>query len=194
MSPVINKNRAACQLQFDAIIWRRFAGNVLAVGSVISINMKTISLPNLLAIGGLAAALAGGAPARATTLPTPPAAPLAHPAGGNPAGWRHVSFRDGAEAQLLRNAYRTLATGDHDYRGHRVKAMHAVEAAAKLLGMDLAGDLRDRTPQPISDEKLREAQNQISQVLGAAEVKGQKHIVKHLNAAIQQINLALSIR
>jgi hypothetical protein len=156
--------------------------------------MKTISLPNLLVVGGLAAALADGATARATTIPTTPATPLVDQSGGYPAGWQTMSFRDSAEAQLLRNAYRTLATGDHDYQGHRVKAMHAVEAAAKLLGMDVAGDLRDRTPQPISDEKLREAQSQLTQVLGSAEVKGQKRIVKHLNMAIQHINIALSIR
>ena len=95
---------------------------------------------------------------------------------------------------MLRQAYRTLATGDHDYDGHRVKAMHAVEAAGKLLGMDLAGDLKDRTPQPLSDDKLREAQGLITQVLGSAEVKGQKRVVKHLNPAIDHINTALKIR
>jgi len=93
----------------------------------------------------------------------------------------------------LRDAYSILSTGDHDYQGHRVKAMHAVEAGAKLLGMDLAGDLKDRTPQKLSDEKLRQAQSLISQVLASAAVKDQKRVVKHLNKAVTEINTALSI-
>ena len=106
-------------------------------------------------------------------------------------GFQVVAFRDSAEADMLRQAYRILATGDHDYNGHRIKAMHAVEAAGKLLDMDLAGDLKDRTPQPLSDDKLREAQGHITQVLGSAEVKDQKRVVKHLNEAVNQINTAL---
>jgi hypothetical protein len=72
--------------------------------------------------------------------------------------------------------------------------MHAVERAGKLLDMDLAGDLKGRTPQPLSDDKLREAQGLITQVLGSAEVKDQKRITKHLNEAVSQINTALTVR
>ena len=153
--------------------------------------MNTISLSNSVKVAALAAALIWGPAARATT---PPTTPLANPSGLSQDGFQTVAFRDSAEADALRHAYRTLATGDHDYKGHRFKAMHAVEAAAKLLGMDLAGDLKDHTPQPLSDEKLREAAGQITRVLGSAEVKGQKRVVKHLNVAIEQINTALSIR
>jgi len=153
--------------------------------------MKIISLSNSLTITAIAAALTWGTEARATTAP---ATLMAVRAAASQSGFESVAFRDSAEAENLRRAYRTLATGDHDYRGHRVKAMHAVEAAAKLLGMELAGDLKDRTPQRMSDEKLREARGQITQVLEAAEVKGQKRVVKHLNTAIEHINIALSIR
>jgi hypothetical protein len=72
--------------------------------------------------------------------------------------------------------------------------MRAVEQAGKLLGMDLAGDLKDRTPQHMSDNELREAQGLITQVLGSAEVKDQKRIVRHLNTAVDQINTALTVR
>jgi hypothetical protein len=153
--------------------------------------MKITPLSNWLTIAGVAAGLICGTAARAATSP---ATPMVNPSGSSPGGFQFVDFRDSAEAQMLRNAYRTLATGDHDYRGHRVKAMRAVEAAGKLLGLDLAGDLKERTPQPLSDEKLREAQGLLTQVLGSAEVKGQKRVVRHLNAAIQHLNTALSIR
>ena len=105
-----------------------------------------------------------------------------------------VAFSDSAEAVKLRRAYTILATGDHDYKGHRVKAMRAVEAAGKLLGMDLSGDLKDRTPQILSDDKLREAQGLITEVLGSAEVKDQDRIVKRLTEAVNQINAALATK
>jgi hypothetical protein len=153
--------------------------------------MKTRPLFTSLHITMLAAVLTCGAAASAAT--TPAGAALSSPA-ASPGGFEAVAFRDTAEADMLRRAYRILATGDHDYKGHRVRAMHSVEQAGKLLDMDLAGDLKDRTAQPLSDDKLREAQGLISQVLGAAEVKDQKRIVKHLNEAVTQINTALSIR
>jgi hypothetical protein len=105
-----------------------------------------------------------------------------------------VAFSDSTEAGMLHRAYRILATGDHDYKGHRVKAMHAVEAAAKLLSLDLSGDIKDRQPQVLSDDKLREASGMLSNVLGSSEVKGQERISRHINEAINQINAALSLR
>jgi len=103
-------------------------------------------------------------------------------------------FRDSTEAQLLRDAYRILATGDHDYSGHRVNAMKAVEAAGTRLGMDLHGDAKGWQPQPLSDEKLREARHLIVQVRDSAEVKDQDRVVKHLNEAVNQIDKALDVR
>lgn len=142
-------------------------------------------------LAALVAALTSAVAARATTVPTAPV--LTAPAA--PAdSLQFVAFRDSAEAGLLRQAYHILATGDHDYKGNRIRAMHAVEAAGKLLGLDLSGDLKDRSPQPLSDAKLQEASGLITQVLSSAEVKGQKRVVKHLNAALQHINTALSVR
>ena len=99
-----------------------------------------------------------------------------------------------SEAKALTRAYRILATGDHDYKGHRVKAMHQIEAAAKLLGMDLGGDAKDRQKQVLSDDKLRDARGLLEIVLNSAEVKAQPRISKHITEAINQINVALSIR
>jgi hypothetical protein len=99
-----------------------------------------------------------------------------------------------SEAQALTSAYLILATGDHDYKGHRVRAMHQIEAAGKLLGMDLAGDAKDRQTQVLSDDKMREARGLLETVLGAAEVRDQPRISKHIVEAINQIDVALSIR
>jgi hypothetical protein len=107
--------------------------------------------------------------------------------------YQTVAFSDTAEAGMLRNAYFILATGDHDYKGHRAKAMHQIEVAGKFLGMDLRGEAKDRQPQALSDAKLREAEGLLQNVLGAAEVKSQARISKHITEAINQINIALSV-
>jgi hypothetical protein len=60
--------------------------------------------------------------------------------------------------------------------------------------LDVAGDLKDRTPQALSDARLQEAQGLLNRVLESAEVKGQKKVVKHLNEAVNQINVALQVR
>ena len=148
--------------------------------------MKTIVCTSVLAVS-----LALGLTARATTSVSPQT--LAGTAVSQNE-FTPVAFSDSAEAVKLRRAYTILATGDHDYKGHRVKAMRAVEAAGKLLGMDLSGDLKDRTPQILSDDKLREAQGLITEVLGSAEVKDQDRIVKRLTEAVNQINAALATK
>ena len=151
--------------------------------------MKTKHL--LLTGAAVIAALSLGISLRAAT----PYAPQT--LGGATAGpneFQTVAFSDSAEAGMLHRAYRILATGDHDYKGHRAKAMHHVEAAAKLLGLDLSGDLKDKQPQALSDAKLREAQGLLQNVLGSAEVKKQAHVTKQVNAAINEISTALSVR
>jgi hypothetical protein len=152
-------------------------------------NTKYVSTP--LKAAALIAALTCGMNLRAATSPTAQALGVS-PARQNE--FQPMAFRDSAEAGMLHRAYHILATGDHDYKGHRVRAMHQIEAAAKLLGLDLSGDLKDRQPQPLSDDKLREAQGLLQNVLGAAEVKGQPRIAKHISEAINQINIALSIK
>ena len=109
-------------------------------------------------------------------------------------GFQTVGFGDTAEAKTLRDVYITLATGDHDYNGHRAAAMTHVKAAADLLGLDLGGDARARQPQALSDDKMRESKAMILQVMDAAEVKDQKKVVKHLEEAVHEINVSLGIK
>jgi hypothetical protein len=99
-----------------------------------------------------------------------------------------------AEADLLRQAYGILASGDHDYKGHRVKAMKATEAAAKKLGVNLHGDGKGHEPQALSDAQLRNAQSLLQQLRSSVSGRGQKKVVKHVDHAIKEISIALSIR
>jgi hypothetical protein len=153
-------------------------------------NMNTKYLSTPLQIAVLSVAVSCATSLRAATPSTP------QPLGGPVAGqyqFQTVAFSDSDEAKMMHRAYIILATGDHDYDGHRVKAMRQVEAAAKLLDLDLSGDLKDHQKQVLSDDKMREAAGLLQNVLGAAEVKGQPKITKHINAAINQINTALSV-
>ncbi len=97
-------------------------------------------------------------------------------------------------ADALRNAYAILKTGDHDYQGHRIKAMHEIEAAAKYMGVTLRGDVRDKTPQALSDEKLREARGLLETVKVSGSAKSPRQVVWRIDDAIKEINFALSIR
>ena len=151
--------------------------------------MKTTSW--ILGTAVLAAALACAPALRANHIPATQT--LTGPA-VNSGGLQFVGFSDTDQARALHRAYVILAFGDHDYKGHRVNAMQQVKAAADLLGLDLSGDARNSQPQPLSDDKMREAKDLIVQVLGAAEVKDQKRIIKHLNEAVHQINVALGIK
>jgi hypothetical protein len=93
---------------------------------------------------------------------------------------------------MLHRAYHILATGDHDYRGHRLQAMRDVRAAADLLGLDLRGDDRSHEKQALSDLQLREAGGLLQRVLGAPAVNSQPKIARHIRDALKEIKVALT--
>jgi hypothetical protein len=99
----------------------------------------------------------------------------------------------GGEVATLRQAYGILAVADHDYKGHRVRAMKAIEAACKLLGTDISGDSKGKEKQAISDDQLRQVLATIQQV-AAAIGPSQPKVAAHLDVAIKQLTTALSIK
>ena len=107
------------------------------------------------------------------------------------AQFQTVEFRNSAEADMMHRAYRILASGDHDYHGHRVEAMNQIHKAADMLGVDLRGDDKDREKQFLSDDRLREARDLLKHVLDNSEVKGQERISHHIELAIKEIDGAL---
>jgi len=90
----------------------------------------------------------------------------------------------------LEDAYATLAHADHDYKGHRVRAMKQIELAAKELGGAISGKGKGHEPQGTSDAQLRAARELLQQA--SAGLSGKP--LKHVNAAIAQITTALAIR
>jgi len=96
-----------------------------------------------------------------------------------------------ATANLLSQAYATLAVADHDYQGHRVRAMKHIEVAAKVLGVTLQGKGSGHEPQAASDQQLRTAQSLLQQAL----VPGLKPRVQNqINLALSELGTALSIK
>jgi hypothetical protein len=98
-----------------------------------------------------------------------------------------------SEVATLRQAYGILAVADHDYKGHRVKAMKAIEAACKLLGTDISGDGKGKEKQAISDDQLKQVLSTVQQV-AASIGPTQPKVAAHLNVAVQQLTTALSIK
>lgn len=95
-----------------------------------------------------------------------------------------------APVDLLRQAYAALEAADHDYKGHRVMAMKAVEAAGKELGAHIGGGGKGREQQVVSDDQLRTALGLLQQASG--ELSGKP--LKHVERAIKQISIALAIK
>ena len=91
---------------------------------------------------------------------------------------------------LLTQAYATLSMADHDYKGHRVAAMKQIELAGKLIGVNVRGDGRGHEKQGASDAQLRTAQNLLEQACSGLAPKP----LKHVNKAIEQLSIALSIK
>jgi hypothetical protein len=98
------------------------------------------------------------------------------------------------EIDMLRTAYKTLAFADHDYKGHRALAMRSIEAACDKLGTNIRGDGKGHELQPTSDEKLKEAKQMLE---GARDIVAGRHqdaIVHHIEEAIKEVSIALTVK
>jgi hypothetical protein len=127
----------------------------------------------------------------------------------------------GREANVLTSAYILLASANHDYDGHRVKAMKKIEQASNHLEMDILKKdavqqkikaLQDANaeavakiknnqnptisePQVISDAQLLLADAVIQRVaFYLSDGKQHKTVLNHIRDADAEIGIALSIR
>jgi len=96
-----------------------------------------------------------------------------------------------ATSGLLTRAYAALAQADHDYQGHRARAMHQIEMAAKVLGVNVQGTQGNgEEQQGESDGQLHSAQGLLQQAVAGLEGRAKFHIER----AIEQIGVALSVK
>jgi hypothetical protein len=100
----------------------------------------------------------------------------------------------GGPRQELAHAYHLLKKADHDYAGHREKAMNEVQAAGQALGLDLKGDLDDNERQWKSDQQLREARRLLHGASEKLERRDRDLVAAHVDVAIKEIDTALAIK
>lgn len=110
------------------------------------------------------------------------------------AGPSAVSLDNSSELTQLKQAYITLSHADHDYKGHRVKAMRAIEAACDLLGSDIRSKSKGGERQSVSDSQLREAQGMVRAARDGALQQHQAQVASDANTAYNEITMALSVK
>jgi hypothetical protein len=125
------------------------------------------------------------------------------------------------EADVLRNAYVELALANHDYAGHRAKAMHHILDAFRLVedalkkGEGTAQQKRATLEEEVqvarariaakerpkigesqaaSDAQLRLAAAQLNKLAPVLAERKQKKMLEHVEKAIKEIGIALEIR
>ena len=99
--------------------------------------------------------------------------------------------------EQLVHAYQLLKHGNHDYEGHRLKAMEHVAAAAKDLGIVMGGDLPGGELQWKSDEQMRHARELLRECRGKLVFRDRrilKRAAAHVLAAMKEIDAALKIK
>ena len=98
-----------------------------------------------------------------------------------------------AEIQTLRQAYSLLEAADHDYQGHRAKAMHHIATACRVLGSSEKGDGHGEEAQTQSDGQLQQAQS-LLQGVESTIAASNAHAGKQVTEAIAELTTALSIK
>ncbi|HEY1685744.1 MAG TPA: hypothetical protein VGG19_13335 [Tepidisphaeraceae bacterium] len=94
----------------------------------------------------------------------------------------------------LQEAYDLLRIADHDYKGHRAKAMHAIESAAHEVGGEAGAHRRGHEAQVTSDEQLRQAQTLLESVSSMASQMDQTRLSEHVSHALNEIHTALNTK
>jgi hypothetical protein len=100
-----------------------------------------------------------------------------------------------ADVQAITQAYRLLSEADHDYQGHRAKAMKHLHQAGRVLGVMLKGDGKTKEQQGSSDSQLKQAQTMLQQMTSNS-VGGKRHqrAMQHVTSALSEIQTALSVK
>jgi hypothetical protein len=148
--------------------------------------MKTSLSFSAIRSAALALAVAAGISAQGATTTTQPNTTV--PAGKKKAAAAVVP--NGNVIGLLDQAYTLLSSANHDYKGHRIRAMHAIKAAARELGATLSGEGKGGENQQSSDAQLRSAQSLLQQAVTGLVGRPQRHVAE----AIKQLNIALTIK
>jgi hypothetical protein len=150
--------------------------------------MKTSLLPHAIRSAVFGLAVAVGISAQGATTATQPNTTV--PPGKKKTAAAAAVVPNGNVIVLLDQAYVLLSSADHDYKGHRMHAMHDIRAAARELGTTLRGEGKGGENQGSSDSQLRSAQSLLQQAVTALTGKPRLHVAE----AINQLSIALTIK
>jgi hypothetical protein len=89
------------------------------------------------------------------------------------------------------HAYALLKHANHDYNGHRAKALEQVESAAKALNLKLEGDATERERKWQSDEMLAEARHLLSHARDSFDRHDRDRAANRVDRAISEIDAAI---
>jgi hypothetical protein len=103
-----------------------------------------------------------------------------------PSQFQRVAWEE-EKKEKLRHAFWLLENADHDYAGHRIKAIEQIRKAGEIIGMELHGKGYGGAEPPKSDERLHRARVLLQEV--AEESGGKEH--EHLHKAIHELDDAL---
>jgi len=93
--------------------------------------------------------------------------------------------------QELVHAYGLLKNANHNYEGHRARAMEHIQAAGKAINLKLEGDASEREHQWKSDQMLAEARHLLYHARGAFEAHDRDLATAHVDKAIEEIDHAI---
>jgi hypothetical protein len=109
-----------------------------------------------------------------------------------------LSFGLSAYAETPReevaHAFHLLQKADHDYAGHRAKAMAEVEIAGRSLKLELGGEIPDRERQWKSDEQMAEARRLLREARDKLEKRDRDIVADHIDTAVKEIDIALAVK
>jgi hypothetical protein len=98
------------------------------------------------------------------------------------------------EISSLERIYEILQGANHDYQGHRAKAMHAIANAVRILGGDVSGGGKGGENQATSDEQLRQSETLLEQVRNSFTSNDPKKVSAALNRAVDDLTAALAVK
>src|SRR5580765_7708430 len=93
--------------------------------------------------------------------------------------------------QELVHAYVLLKHANHNYEGHRARALEHIQAAGKALNLNLEGDNNERERQWKSDQMMTEARHLLFHARDSFERHDRDVAAAHVDKAIEEIDRAI---
>src|SRR3954467_12650036 len=96
-------------------------------------------------------------------------------------------YADPPRRELV-HAYVLLKHANHNYEGHRARALEHIEAAGKALDLNLEGDTENRERQWKSDQMMAEARHLLYHARESFERHDRDRAAAHVDRAIDEID------